>query len=288
MRQSLEVRLAASNETRSLSFRRWPVEADADTVGAVLIAHGLAEHGGRYAQVAADLNEQGFCVYAIDHLGHGHSPGRRCHLERFSDYLDGMDALCARARSDYPDLPMLLLGHSMGGLIAAAWLIDRRPDIAACALSGAAIMPPKQPPVWMVWLNRFLSWVRPSLGVLQLDADGVSRDPNVVERYENDPLVHRGKVSARLACELFDTMAMVRGRAGEIRIPTAVLHGGADRLTSPKGSRFLHEHIGSDHKDLIIYPELFHEIMNEPERETVMAVVIGWFLRHIPAKMGVP
>lgn len=276
--RTLSVRLSSSGANVELFFHHWQPQGECRAI--VLIAHGLAEHGGRYQDVAADLNRHGFGVYALDHYGHGRSPGQRCHVTRFSDYLDGMDALMVRAQTDWPDVPMLLLGHSMGGLIAAAWLIDRSPAISACVLSGAAILPPKPPSAMLIGVNRVLAALAPRSGVLQLESAGVSRDPKVVERYEQDPLVHRGKISARLSCELLDTMQWVRDRAPEITLPTLVLHGSADRLTSPNGSRLLHERISSEHKDLIIYDDLYHEIMNEPERDLVMRDVMGWFTRE--------
>jgi alpha-beta hydrolase superfamily lysophospholipase len=123
---------------------------------------------------------------------------------------------------------------------------------------------------------RFLSRFFPGLGIMQLDANGVSRDPEEVTRYVNDPLVYTGKVSARMAAELFRAMENVQKDAGKIDLPILMLHGGDDSMASPQGSRFLEAHIGSVEKRLKIYPGLFHEIFNEPEQDQVVQDVLEW------------
>jgi alpha-beta hydrolase superfamily lysophospholipase len=123
---------------------------------------------------------------------------------------------------------------------------------------------------------RLLSALKPGTGVLQLDANGVSRDPAVVEAYVNDPLVFHGKMSARKVAELFKAMRHIQANAGQITLPMLLLHGGEDSMASPEGSRFLHSHISSADKTLKIYPGLYHEIFNEPEQQEVFAEVLAW------------
>ncbi|MGV3730949.1 MAG: alpha/beta hydrolase [Sphingopyxis sp.] len=247
----------------------------------VLLAHGYAEHAGRYAHVAQRLTDAGYAVYAVDHWGHGRSDGEGGYVPRFSAFLDGMTELLTLVEINHGDTPRLLLGHSMGGLIATLFLIERQQAFVAAAVSGPAIVPAEPPSRFTVWISRFLSRFFPRLGVLSLDANGVSRDPAVVAAYQADPLVYSGKIGARLGKEFMDAMAVAQADAPKIRLPLLIQHGEADRLTAPAGSRYLFDHVASADKRLEIYPGLFHEIYNEPERDAVLDDLIGWFDAHV-------
>ena len=258
----------------SLYYQSWiPVE---DCTAILLIAHGLAEHSGRYEHFAAFFVARGYAVFALDHIGHGKSDGDRCHIGRFSEYTDGISLLLDRAREECPGIPVVLVGHSMGGLIATRFLIEHQADFDGCILSGAAVKPAVELSPIQRFMMRFFSRVLPKLRVLQLDASEVSRDPAVVESYRRDPLVFTGKVTARLAEQLFSTMTWIEDRLGAIELPMLILHGSADGLTSPEGSKMLHQKISSRHKKLTIYEGLYHEIYNEPEQDEVMTDVANW------------
>ncbi|MBA4747390.1 MAG: alpha/beta hydrolase [Sphingopyxis sp.] len=264
-----------------LVITHWPVEHPR---GVVLLAHGLFEHAGRYAHVAARMNAAGLAVVALDHMGHGRSDGTPGYVAAFSVYLDGMDALLAHVRAEYPHRPLLLLGHSMGGLIAVHHLL-RHPHIyAAAAVSGPAILPAAPPSRFTIWISRILSRLLPRLGVVALDANGVSRDPAVVAAYRADPLVYDGKIGARLAEAMFDAMGQAAKAAPRLTVPLLVQHGDADMLAAPAGGQYLHDHAGSADKQLILYPGLYHEIFNEPEQVSVLDDLVAWFDAHLPAK----
>lgn len=248
----------------------------------LLLAHGYAEHAGRYQHVAKRLTDAGYAVYAIDHMGHGQSDGEGGFVPRFSAFTDGMAELLTLVEVNHGDTPRLLLGHSMGGLIATLFLIERQQAFVAAALSGPAILPAAPPSRFTVWISRFLSRFFPRLGVLSLDAGGVSRDPAVVAAYLADPLVYNGKIGARLGKEFMDAMAAAQAGASTITLPILIQHGEADSLTAPAGSQYLFDHVASADKTLKIYPGLFHEIYNEPEREAVLDDLIGWFDAHVP------
>ena len=145
-----------------------------------------------------------------------------------------------------------------------------------CVLSGPAIKTDLEPGFLQMLVIRFLSTFFPKTGVLQLDASGVSRDPEEVARYVNDPFNYTGKLSARLVAELFRAMGDFQARVADIRLPLLLLHGGADSMASPEGSRFLDANVSSTDKTLNIYPGLYHEIFNEPEREQVFADILVW------------
>ncbi len=247
----------------------------------VILVHGYDEHSGRYAYFAEHCVNHGFAVHTLDHWGHGKSDGENGFVPEFSVYHDGLDTLLGQMPADQRALPLILVGHSLGGLISASYLLDNQSNFAAAVLSGPAIKATDEPSSFMKGLSRFLSKVAPKMGVLGLDASGVSRDPKVVADYLADPLVSGTKISARLAAEMMGNMETVQNQAAEITMPMLLLHGGEDRLTAPEGSVFLHDHISSKEKMLKIYPGLFHEIFNEPEKDAVLTDMTNWIDRII-------
>ncbi len=263
----------------SIYCRFW--EPASTSRGLILIVHGAGEHCARYDPLAAAFTAAGYTVAALDHPHHGRSEGRYGHVERFADFLETLAIFHRRVTAEYPGLPQVLLGHSMGGLISSLYLLDHQDAFVGAVLSGPAIMTEIEPPRIQLQLIRLLSALLPRLGVLQLDPQGVSRDPAEVEKYVNDPLVNHGKMSARMVAELFGAMQRIQSEASRIRLPMLILHGGEDPMTSPGGSRFLHDAISSQDKTLKIYPGLYHEIFNEPERQQVCADLLAWCDRQL-------
>lgn len=261
----------------SLHYKDWPV---ANPKAVLLLSHGYAEHLGRYEHVAAALNKAGYAVVALDHWGHGKSDGARGYVPSFSVFLDGMDALLAYVKTTYPDQKRFLIGHSMGGLIAASSLVKTQVDFVGAVLSGPSIRPVETPPAAVVFVGRILSKLAPKAGLIGLDANLVSRDPKVVADYIADPLVFTGKIGARLAAELIDAMAVAEANAPKLTLPLLLLHGGADGLTSPEGSRMLHDRAASRDKTLKLYDGFYHEIFNEPGKEGVISDMIAWLDAH--------
>jgi len=269
------------SETR-LYRRVWLPDGDVRAV--LLVVHGLGEHCGRYVHVAESLTSHGFAVHALDLVGHGKSTGTPGHVDAFRQYLDGVAALLEYVREQHPDRPVFLVGHSMGGLISTLFLLQNQSAFAGCVLSGPLIRSDAEPPRLLLVINRLVSALLPKLGMLELDATAVSRDPAVVEKYIEDPLVHHGKISSRLVNELFVSMTTATERASEIRLPILILHGEADRLTSPAGSELLYDQLGSPDKTLRLLPGLYHEIYNEPEQDQVLDEVRNWLDAHVPDK----
>jgi alpha-beta hydrolase superfamily lysophospholipase len=261
----------------SMYYQYW--QAGGVPRAVILVVHGASEHSGRYQHFAEHFVSRGYAVAAFDNIGHGRSDGARGYVRRFSDYVETLDVFQKQVAADFPDVPQILLGHSMGGLVSTLYLLTNQQRFAGCVLSGPAIKSELQPPIWQLWLIRCFSLLLPKLGVLQLDANGVSRDPAEVERYVNDPLNYSGKLSARKVSELFKSMNYIQQNASVISLPILLLHGGEDAMASPAGSRFLEEHISSPDKTLRIYPGLFHEIFNEPEKEQVFGDIDSWLDR---------
>jgi alpha-beta hydrolase superfamily lysophospholipase len=254
---------------------------DGEPRAAILLVHGLGEHSGRYSNLARHCTGRGFAVHALDHYGHGKSEGLSGHVERFSVYLDGVRELLARVKEEQPGMPLVLLGHSMGGLIAASFLREAQAEFKACVLSGPALKSDAAPPAIVLWINRLISALAPTVPMTALDPAGVSRDPEVVRAYVSDPLVHHGKVTARLIAEMMAAMKEALAHASEVTLPLLVMHGEDDVLTSPAGSREFHARAASDDKTLKIYPGLYHEIFNEPEKDVVLAELTDWLETHV-------
>ena len=242
----------------------------------IVLVHGAAEHSGRYQRFAEHFVQSGYATAALDHIGHGLSDGQRGFIRNFSEYVDTLDRFVNMLVEEFPGIPRVLLGHSMGGLISTCYLIQNQEAFSACVLSGPAIKTELEPPLWQRLLIQFFSLVAPRMGVLQLDASGVSRDPLEVSEYLNDPLVYGGKLSARKVAQLFAAMNWVQEQASDIRLPILLMHGEADSLTAPAGSEYLYEAVSSEDKTLKIYPGLYHEIFNEPERMQVFADLQAW------------
>ncbi len=261
----------------SVFWQRWEPDK---TKAVVVLSHGLAEHSGRYAHVAARFNDSGYAVYALDHWGHGRSEGTRANVERFEHLKHDLDTLLTTARGEHPGVPVFLLGHSLGGLIALDYVVTKgESGLTGLVLSGAAVDPSVGSAVQRAAAG-FLSRYTPNLGVLALDSTAVSRDPEEVRKYVEDPLNYHGKIRARTGAETLASVDRVLHGLAGLRLPMLVLHGTADRLTSPAGSSLVAEKAGSKDKTLKLYDGLFHEIFNEPERDTVLGDVVDWLDAH--------
>ena len=256
-----------------LYWQAWLPESEAHAV--VVISHGVSEHSARYAHVGARLAGAGYAAYALDHRGHGRSEGKKVMVESFDDVVADLRAFIDLAAVRHPGKPVYLLGHSMGAAIAIACAVRHQDALAGLMLSGALADPDAASPVTR-GLSRVLSALTPGLGVYQLDHSAISRDPDVVRAYEQDPLVHHGKLPARTVTELTGAVGRFPDDVPRLRLPLLVMHGSEDSLTSVGGSRMVHERASSSDKTLEIYDGLRHEILNEPEKERVISEMIEW------------
>jgi acylglycerol lipase len=255
--------------------------------GVVVIAHGLGEHSGRYVHVADRLVGEGYAVYALDHRGHGRSGGPRAYSDRMDNVVADLDTLVLQATGEQreragAEIPVFLLGQSMGGTVSLCYALRHQDRLDALALSGPlAALEAASPAVRI--LARMLSVLTPRLPVLGVDSSLVSRDPAVVAAYRADPLVHHGKLPARTLAELGAAIESFPSRVPEITIPTLILYGTADGLCPTEGSVMLGERIGASDLSVKSYPGLYHEILNEPEREQVLDDLCAWLNAHVPA-----
>jgi len=165
--------------------------------------------------------------------------------------------------------------------VAAAYALSHQAKLDGLVFSGALLKKPSDAGPLLVTTARILSKVVPEIGLYVIDADGISRDGSVVQAYVNDPLVYRGKIRARLGIELLDTMETVRNQVGKLYIPILIMHGTSDRLSSPENSGMLYSDSGSRDKTLKMYEGFYHEILNEPGYEGVLADIEDWLTRHV-------
>jgi acylglycerol lipase len=260
---------------------------DAEPKAALLVVHGLGEHSGRYGNLVNYFTPRGYAVYALDHYGHGKSEGQREYVERFDDYTSTLKAYFDKVAAWQPGKAIFLVGHSLGGLISATYLLDHQADFAGAVLSAPAVKVPEDTSPLLLITGRIMSRLLPTLGVLALDSSGVSRDPEVVRAYVNDPLVFTGKTTARLGAEIVDAIQRVQAEAATLTLPLLVLQGSADRLVDPAGADQFYRAARSADKTLKVYPGLYHEIYNEPERAQVLHDVEVWLEAHLLGRPAV-
>jgi len=266
-------------EDREIYWQAW--RADVPTRAAIVLAHGAAEHSGRYGYVVERLVPAGYPIWALDHHGHGRSEGRRAVIDRMRHAVADLDTLVDMAAAEQPDAPLFLLGHSMGGAIALSYTFEQQRKLDALILSApAATLETTSAPVRLI--GRLLSAVAPGLGVYDVDPSTISRDPDEVSAYANDPLVYQGKLPARTVAELTAAIETFPERVEKIVLPLLVMHGGADEITPDSASRVVHERAGSADKLLKIYEGFYHEIFNEPkpDRDRVLDDLLDWLDAH--------
>lgn len=264
-----------------LSLYRWAGAAPVRATVALL--HGLAEHAGRYAPLAERLNAARIELVAVDLRGHGRSPGERTWIARFDEYLLDAQALIGAAARE--GVPLFLMGHSMGGTVAALFAIERLAafdrevhPVAGLVLSSPALAPGKDVARWMLAASRIVSRLWPRYQAMKIEPALLSRDRGVVEANRADPLVHHAGIPARTGAEILAAMARIEQGRSSLRLPVYVYHGTADQLTEPEGSRAFAARVGSIDRTLTLYENAYHETMNDVDRDSVIEALKQWIL----------
>lgn len=252
----------------------------------VVIAHGLGEHGGRYADLAARLVAQGYAVYAIDHRGHGRSDGGpSAYVDRLANAVADFDALVERAAREQRGRPVYALGHSMGALIGLSHAIKQRGKLAGLVLSAPAVVPGSASALKAAAV-RLLSRFAPRRGVAKLAPEALTRDAAAQADYLADPLVCHAKLPARTIAEILRFDELLPALLPMVDLPLLVLHGTADAVALPAGADLVMRYAGSADKTLKRYEGLRHKLLSElpADRERVIADLIGWLeLRLVAA-----
>jgi len=249
----------------------------------LVLSHGYAEHIGRYEHVLRPLAINRFAIYAADHRGHGKSAGARALVRRFDQYVDDLDLVVNRARQEQGGIPCYLLGHSMGGLIALRYALVHPEKIDALVLSAPAIKPMQTASKLHEASLRLIAKVAPGMPVVPT-LDGVlSRDQAVEERTKQDQLSYNGKTKAKQAVEIFDAGREVLKRASQLSMPLLILQGSDDGMVDPQGSEQLYKLTNSRSgvdTSMVVWPGMKHELLNEPDGDQVLGVIIAWLNGH--------
>jgi acylglycerol lipase len=264
-----------SADGTKLAFRVWPKASSTITFAVV---HGLGEHSGRYAPFAEAMAKHGMSTYALDLRGHGESDGQRGHVDSWSQWTDDVSAFVKNVEG-LVGAEVVPLGHSFGGAaILSTVLAGKLPNSKRFVVSSPALKLRLQAPAWKTAVAPFASKIVPRLAMdNEVDPATVSRIPEVVAAYRNDPLVH-SRISSRMYTEWQDATKDILGRAGQIKIPFLILAGTADPLIDPEGSRRLHE-LSPSLSELHLLEGRYHEPFNDLGSDEVFQLVADWVHR---------
>ena len=255
----------------------WEPETDPRAV--ICLVHGLGEHSGRYNHLAAFLNASGYALLAFDLRGHGKSEGKRGHSKSMDALMNDISALLEEGKRRHPNRPFFLYGHSLGGNLVLNHALRRLPKVDGVIATGPALRPAFEPPAWKITLGKIMYNLFPSLSMSnELDRQMLSRDPEVVNAYINDPLVH-DRITARLGMDLLSSGLWALENASSFPVPLLLMHGEADGLTSAQASKEFAAKAGGI-CTLKVWDGLYHEIHNEPEKEQVFACLESWLKKN--------
>jgi acylglycerol lipase len=247
----------------------------------IVICHGVNSHGGQYSWVAEQLAKSGFAVYALDLRGRGKSDGERFYVENVADYVSDVAGTIRIAKSRHPGLPVFLLGHSAGGVVSCVYTLENQSEVAGFICESFAFQVPA--PGFALAAIKALSHIAPRLPVLKLKNEDFSRDPKAVEALNSDPLISHEVQPAITVAALVRADERLRQEFPLITLPVLIMHGTDDKATVCEGSQFFYDTVGSKDKTLKLYKEHYHDLLNDIGKEAVMADIVGWIDKRIPA-----
>ncbi|MBT8080130.1 MAG: lysophospholipase [Gammaproteobacteria bacterium] len=272
-----ESAFAGSAGTR-LYWQRWKPEQGSNA--ALVIVHGFGEHSGRYHEVATRLIDDGIAVYAFDLRGHGKSPGKRGHIDGINDYRGDIDEFLHLVATMEPALPIFLWGHSMGSLIALDCAVRNPAPLRSVITSAVGLEPAGVATPGVVRMARVWSRLLPKMPItIALDPRDLSRDADEVESYEGDPLVHN-KATARWAASLLEEISWLKRQAPKIRMPIMMMHGDADPINLPMGSKRFMANVTYKDKSLKLYKGSLHVPHGDLDKNVVIRDLADWILAH--------
>jgi alpha-beta hydrolase superfamily lysophospholipase len=255
-----------------LFWQTW-MPTKAQKRGALVIVHGLKDHSSRYEGFARELAVRGYDVWAFDLRGHGHSSGNRVATQLFDDYVMDFDIFLTRVLLE-ENVPTFVFGHSMGGAIVTLHSLMYHPNVRGMILSAPALETGVS--AAKIHATNSTDAIFPDFDVFDLDVNHFSRDPAVIHDVRKDPLVYQGAASAHMAAELIGGIETIDASMEDVRVPLLLLHGKADLVTPPDGSKQLFDRASSTDKTLKLYGNLVHDLLHEPERAQVVADIEGW------------
>jgi len=256
----------------NIFFRSW--RPTAKPRGVVVVVPGFNSHSGYYGWVADQFVARGLAVYAVDLRGRGKSDGERFYVQQFADYVGDASGLVALAKSREPGLPVFLLGHSAGGVVACTYALEHQAELAGLICESFAFQVPA--PDFALAVLKGLSHIAPHAHVLPLKNEDFSRDPKVVAAMNADPLIAHETQPTQTVAAMVRADERLKQEFPLITLPVFILHGTADKATRPSGSQAFYDAAGSTDKTLKLYDGRFHDLLNDTDRETVMADITRW------------
>jgi alpha-beta hydrolase superfamily lysophospholipase len=245
----------------------------------VVISHGFNAHSGQYAWVAQQLVSRGLAVYALDHRGRGRSEGERFFVKKFSDWTSDLATFIDMVKAREPGLPVFLLGHSAGGVIACVYTLEHQEEIAGLICEDFAYQVPA--PDIALSILKGVSYVAPHAHVFKLKNEDFSHDPAVVAALNADPLIANEAQPSETMAEMIRADELLKKSFGQFTLPLLILHGTDDKVTKPSGSKEFYEKAGSRDKTLKLYEGYFHDPLADVGKQQVMADVQAWIDAHI-------
>jgi alpha-beta hydrolase superfamily lysophospholipase len=258
--------------------RSWRPQAKPRAV--IAICHGVNSHSGQYFWAAEQFVQAGYAVYALDLRGRGKSGGERFYVDHVSKYVGDLAALIRLAKSREPGLAVFLLGHSAGGVVSCVYTLENQRELAGLICESFAFRVPA--PGVVLALVKGLSGIAPRLRVLKLKNEDFSRDPKTVNSMNEDPLIHHEVQPAKTVAALVRADERLKREFPRITLPVFIMHGTVDKATLPSGSQFFYDTAGSTDKTLKLYQGHFHDLLNDFDREIVMADIKAWIEKRLP------
>ena len=241
----------------------------------IFLVHGMGEHAKRYAHVIEYFKNVNIATVAIDLRGHGNSEGQRGHMPSFDQMMHDLTLSLAHVTNDYKGIPVILYGHSMGGNLILNYLLRNSDGVIGAIATGPYLRLGFDPPKWKVLLAKLSANIYPALSQpTGLERVALARSPQIIDEYENDPLVH-DRMTASFFINIHQAGINAIARSKELEIPILLMHGSEDRLTSPEGSKDFHANAGSN-VTFHLLEGLYHEVHNEPEKNQVFKIQFEW------------
>jgi alpha-beta hydrolase superfamily lysophospholipase len=255
-----------------ISYRVW--RPATDVRGVVVIVHGFNSHSGYYAWAAGQFGAAGLAAYALDLRGRGQSDGERFFVETFADYVADVAAFVTLVKSREPGLPVFLLGHSAGGIVACLYTLDHQEQLSGLICESFAFQLPA--PDFALAVLKGLSHLAPHAHVLHLKNEDFSRDAQVVAAMNADPLIAHETQPTKTVAQLVLADERLKRDFNRITLPVLILHGTADKAAKPTGSQLFFDNVGSTDKTLRFYDGHVHDLLNDIDKQEVMADITTW------------